>query len=371
MVVAGFSLVLNICLVRPMLRSNHDILPVEVYIIFLVVAFVPLFLGSVADLVLSYFTDVLQSNSGAGGCFKQWFYIILNWITDVVYFAMIAMCYNRTYAIAKPFRARTVLTPGRSKKRCGVITAVTFLLRSIEVLGILAEDFIYDEEHKLCTYYPTVTKHTPYYWKSLICPILFAILYGLGWLFLLVLNIVLAYHLIFNARKWKREIPVHQVTSVMVMSVANLIIAVAHVANKVVFPMLDVGLRQGAKSTFSLELETVNMYRQIIEVFHMVSPLEYLMTAIFLISFTPEYKEKIASWCCCCCKNNEPNDQINPSGIEEVQNNTDKTQQRRHQRRMHEIEAKVDEFKSRNQSIAPIEGNDVLITVEVHQYDDS
>ena len=118
----------------------------------------------------------------------------------------------------------------------------------------------------------------------------------------------------------------------MVMSVANLIIGVAHVAIRVVFPMLQVRLRPGAKSTFSMNLETTIMYHQFIDVFHMVSPLEYLMTAIFLIGFTPEYKEKIASWCCCCCKNEESDDPINkhPGGIEEVQNITDKTQQRRH-----------------------------------------
>ena len=93
----------------------------------------------------------------------------------------------------------------------------------------------------------------------------------------------------------------------------------------------------------------------------MLSPIQYLMTGLFLLGFTPEYKRKIASLCCCCCKKCKSTEivEINLRVKEEVPNSLDKVLKDMRQMERHEIVSEDDEIEPGKNSLAPAKGTDV------------
>ncbi len=367
MCIGAASLTLTLCLVIPMMLGNHEITAIEVYLIVLSIIFTLIFLISGVDLVTRYFTDMFF----VFGCYEYFFVIFQLWLGDLVYFLLVAMCYDRTYAIARPFKARRTLSPKRSKIICGTITAVTFLLNASKAVGFHVENYMYGVTGTLqhC-HNPGPSKRTPYIFTTLVVPILTSIIYVLGWLFLLVLNIVLVYHLVFNARKWRREVPIHQVASVMGISLADLIISIVHVINYGVWPIMElVAFRVHATRSLGVwELEMNEVVGKYFNFFNMVSPIQFLMTGFFVLTFTPKYKEKIASMCCCKEKEKqEDTNKRNPTLGKEDPNNVDQMPRQELQQMPHLNERDLADAQMRfannsnNPAVASIE---MLITAE-------
>ncbi len=131
-----------------------------------------------------------------------------------MYLCLIGLCYDRTYAIARPLIARSTLTTKRARLVCTYMILSAFIFKVLQGITTELEHYFYQE--KRC-----VTGREKTWYKSAIYIMILinGIVYGLAWLFLLVLNIVLGYNLARNAKKWKREVPFHQVVSITAVSI--------------------------------------------------------------------------------------------------------------------------------------------------------
>ena len=123
-------------------------------------------------------------------------------------------------------------------------------------------------------------------------PSLRSVLYFISWVLLFILNSILIYNLIFNARKWKRDFPVHQVVSVVAISLAYLILSLTNLFKYGVEPLIRISIFKSKISSLGLlkKLVELSKYQNILT---FMSSLEFLLIGIFVISFTPMHREKI------------------------------------------------------------------------------
>ncbi len=280
----GIVAVLNIILVLQMRRNDYNIIAVDIHIIFIVVF---LTTSLICETVM-----VALSGQVLPACFKQYYTVFLAFLRDTVYLFLIALSYDRTYAIARPLMARSTLTKKRAKLVCIYITLSTFIFRVLQGIVTELEHYFYQE--KMC-----VTGRDKTWYKSAIYIMMLinGIAYGLAWLFILLVNIVLGYNLARNAKKWKREVPFHQVVSIVGVSICHLIFSSAIVNSHGILPIVySTALsRESSAFQFLLKFTEMEKYR-IISI--CINSIQHLMIGGFLLGFTPKYKDMIVKCLC-------------------------------------------------------------------------
>ncbi len=289
---------LNIFLVLQMLRNAYTIVVVDIYIVFIVIV---LILGLITEIV----HVVLANQESISNCSKEYFMAWMAWLKDTVYVYFIALCYDRTYAIARPLLARSKLTLKRARVICISITVSTFAFKVLQSVTIELEAYFYQTER--CGLYPDRIwyKSPRYIWVIIVC-----IAYVLGWLFLLLINIVLVYNLFVNARKWKREVPCHQVASIVGVSICHLIFSLLSINSRGIGPfvkhLIMYRLISGSASSLSILLKLTEVEKYAV-ISAGINSIEHLMVGLFLLGFTPKYKDMIVNLCQCCKKPEDMN----------------------------------------------------------------
>ncbi len=284
----GFVLgVFNVSLALQMLRHSYTVVVSDVYIVFIVVF---LFLGLITETI-----HVALANELLSECIWEYLEAFMGWLSATVFLFLIALCYDRTYSIARPFLARSRLTVKRARTICIIITLSTFTFRMVESVARELEYYFFEEVR--CTYTNKIWYKSP----TNIFLLVTGSAYIIGWLFLLMINIVLVYNLIRNAHKWKREVPCHQVVSIAGICICHLLFSLMTVNTSAIGPLVShiiVNSLVSSSSTLGivLKLHEIDKY---LTISTCINSLQHFMVGLFLLGFTPKYKDMILQ---CCCK---------------------------------------------------------------------
>ena len=144
------ALILNCYFLVKMTDKTYKIVSMDIYVIFLVVSFSFHFVVSVVELVIKICAEYYGIQIDNYNCVALYLTNVEAWCSDLVFCMQVALCYDRTFAIARPLEARSKLTIRRAKIVCSVLVMSTFFVHSLFVVGQVVENVFYSVNIKEC-----------------------------------------------------------------------------------------------------------------------------------------------------------------------------------------------------------------------------
>ncbi len=283
----GISLVVNGFLMRKMLGNEYSFAVVDVYVICAV-------LSSLPDWIIQFTMTICKMFLKMSNCTLVYVNMVHFWFTGIVNFTLIALCYDRKCAISNPLESRSYLTVKRARYICVFITCISFALEFFFCIVMELETYL--QKGARCV----ILRSDWYKNAGIYMMLVKCLVYLVGWVIIVVSNVILIKELIKNANNWGREFPTHQVVAITVLSLSQSALSLVNALSSII-PVLSLILAPNVATSksmldFFLAREKVELYERI---FNMCQNLQFLVVGIFLFMNDPHRVRKIKQFFAC------------------------------------------------------------------------